>query len=133
MAPRTPYSENLANFVPATDVTISNEGAYDPFAKQNAELEALKAQTTAMNLQLQRSMAAQAAKPAYVPPALPEIWTPPASQSAYQAPVRATAPVYQQQPFTYNTSGQVIPTPMAAVSPTVSTQQPTRGWITGQH
>ena len=115
-APKTPYSEDLANFVPTTDVTLSNEGAFDPFAKQNAELEAMRAQTTAMQASLQQQLAAQAAQPAYTPPALPALWTPPSSSTParqQQAPA-PVAPPRVIQAWERNVIGGVVqPTPSA--------------------
>ena len=90
VAPATPYSQNIANFMPTTDVALSNT-PFDPFAEQNAELEAMKAQTAAMDAQLQQSIQQQATRPVYVPPPLPAVWTPPPQQAA-PAPIQAPAP-----------------------------------------
>ena len=124
VAPKTPYSEDLANFVPATDVTLSNEGAFDPFAKQNAELEAMRAQTTAMQASLQQQLAAQAARPAYTPPPLPALWTPPASSSRSAPAPPPIAPPHVTQAWERNVIGGVVqPTPSAVYGQPAPTVQ----------
>jgi hypothetical protein len=88
----TPYSQDTANYVPTTDVSLGgNEGGgYDPFAEQQAELDAMKAETAALNAQLAASAAnPPAAASSYYPP-LPPVWTPPPTQQSTPAP----APVY---------------------------------------
>jgi hypothetical protein len=94
-APKTPYSEDLGNFMPRTEVVLRGGGDFDPFAQQNAELEALRAQTTAMQASLQQQLAEQAARPAYQPPPLPEVWRPPpapAPSAPAPVPVRSAPP-----------------------------------------
>ena len=51
MAPKTPYSQELADTTPATSLTIGNT-PFDPYAEQAAQLEAMKAETAAINAKL---------------------------------------------------------------------------------
>jgi hypothetical protein len=108
MAPRTPYSADLANFMPTTTLDLRNT-PFDPFAEQNAELEAMKAQTSALQTQLQQQVASS---PSSLPSTQP--WTPPllqpsaAAQREAQAPAPAPqAPPHVTQAWEYHAPGPV--------------------------
>lgn len=51
LAPRTPYSQELATTTPSTSLAIGNT-PFDPYAEQAAQLAAMRAQTAALQSQI---------------------------------------------------------------------------------
>ena len=83
LAPRTPYSQELATTTPSTTLDVTNP-EFDPYAEQKAELEAMKAQTAAITAQI--TGGAAGGTPASVTPTWPSQYksgTPESAASPY--------------------------------------------------